>query len=1088
MNVEVVSASAGTGKTHRLARVLVEALLGGAARPEGVVAITYTKRAAAELSSRIRGALLERGRADLAGRVRDGYLGTIHAVCQRLLREHALEAGLSPFLEPLPESERARLLDQALARVLARREGELNELARRLSVEAWKEDLRKIVDRARENGMDAEALAGSARRSREGLLGLLPAAPSDGVAFRAAVRAALEGALPSLAAAADAGETAVARRRIAAARELHADLVRFGGRPAWKDLLQLGQALDVKKLLHVTGPLVELARRHHETADFRDDLRRYQELVFAIAGEALGAFSAEKAASRVVDFGDMLAHAHALLGRPGVREALAPRLDLVLVDEFQDTSPLQLAVVAALGAIARRSVWVGDRKQAIFGFQGSDPELMSDAAAEVLGGRAPDVLGESRRSRPPLVDAVSEVFVRALAPAGFPEEQVRLRAAHADPAELAAQPALRAWRWSKEAVERDGARVRASEPHAVAAGVEALLADPPLVRERFEGTDAFRTRPARRADVAVLAFSNDRCRQIAAALRDRGIPARVSLAGLAGTPEAILALAALGLVADPADGVAALEASWLGGAAADPDGWLSRRIAEIAAWRAAREASPGERLPRPPAFDDDPRVRRLREAAAEARHLSPAEALDLALRAGGVVEVVRAWPDPGQRLANLEALRAEARAFEDLCRARRSAATAVGLHAHLAAGGEGTAEGQAQPTAEDAVTVSTWHGAKGLEWPVVVLAHLDHDRARSVFEPAVEPAARFDFGAPLAGRWVRFWPWPYAGMSKGLALADAAARTPEAGRARDRGERERLRLLYVGFTRAKDLLVLVARADGGDGAATPALDPLRGAGGAPVLALPFDAEEGAGAWAAGGRSWPCPVATFSGLPPGRPATPAPTRAWYAAGARRPRPPEILNPSTEPFPGEARVVGVTPLAGRRALEGSGPSLREVGDAIHAFLAADAGGEAGGEAARRTAMARRLLEAHGVEGRLSPATLLDAAAALRAHLEARFPGARWFREWPVRARLPGEPPRLLVGEVDLFLELEDGFVVVDHKSFPGGADERDRRLVDAWAPQLAWYARALAGALGKPLRAAFVHLPLRGELAEVAFDGP
>jgi ATP-dependent helicase/nuclease subunit A len=73
-------------------------------RPEGVVAITYTKKAAAELQSRIRTALIRAGRADLAARVRDGYPGTVHSVCERLLRELALEAGHSPWLEPIAES------------------------------------------------------------------------------------------------------------------------------------------------------------------------------------------------------------------------------------------------------------------------------------------------------------------------------------------------------------------------------------------------------------------------------------------------------------------------------------------------------------------------------------------------------------------------------------------------------------------------------------------------------------------------------------------------------------------------------------------------------------------------------------------------------------------------------------------------------------------------------------------------------------------------------------------------------------------------------------------------------------------------
>ena len=85
--------------------------------------------------------------------------------------------------------------------------------------------------------------------------------------------------------------------------------------------------------------------------------------------------------------------------------------------------------------------------------------------------------------------------------------------------------------------------------------------------------------------------------------------------------------------------------------------------------------------------------------------------------------------------------------------------------------------------------------------------------------------------------------------------------------------------------------------------------------------------------------------------------------------------------------------------------------------------------------------------------------------------------------MRARLAGDPPRLLVGEVDLFLELPDGFVLVDHKSFPGTEKERDRRLVEEYAPQLGWYAGALEKALGKPLKAALIHLPIRGEMARM-----
>jgi ATP-dependent exoDNAse (exonuclease V) beta subunit len=1097
VTVEVVSASAGTGKTTRLSRDVFTALLDGSARPEGVVAITYTVKAAGELESRIRSALLEEGRPDLAARIRDGYLGTIHSVCQRLLREFALEAGLSPFLEPIPESERRHLFDRSLSRAVAGKESRLNELARRLSLDDWREELRQIVDKARENGMDAAALQASARASRETFGKILAPVTLEADGYAERFRSQLDQVAPALqAAAAAAPGNASAQARAAEASRLQAETRRFG-LPPWKDQLQLASTIDLKNLRPVTGELVDLVRAHHESASFQGELLELQAALFELAAQAIEALSAEKAASRVLDFGDMLALAHRLLERPAVQEALRARLDLVLVDEFQDTSPIQLAVVAALGAVARRSIWVGDRKQAIFAFQGSDPELMSAAIDWALEGKPPDILGTSYRSRKPLVELVSDLFSSALAPHGFPAEQVRLVAARPDPEPLAQAPAVESWRWIPEKADRGGETVAASEAHAVAAGVQTLLASPPMIRERVEG-GADRLRPAARLDVAVLAFSNDRCREIAAALQARGIPARVSLEGLTSEPESLLVRAALALLADPSDGIAALELSWLGGhGAADPDGWLSRRMVEVAEWRAAREEAEerGERGPvHPQPFAGDPRVAALRSATAA--HLSPAEALDLALRAGGIPELLRTWPEPERRLANVEALRAEARAYEELCAARRTAATVLGLVQHLAELGE-DAE-QAAPSAEDAVHVTTWHGAKGLEWPVVVLSHLDFARRRSVFDVAVEPAASFDFAAPLADRWVRYWPWPYGRMTKGLALLTAADLSPEAARTSTRERKERARLLYVGFTRARDLLVAIAKVDPKRGPVVPALAPLDDEEGKPTISFPFEASEGTSAVRVGDRDWQCTVRAPSGLPC-EPAPAARTEiGWYAAGPRVKRPPERLNPSSEPRGGAAKLVSVLPLAGRQQLAAGAVDMGPVGDAIHAFLAADqlpfavsvsprSGPESnrgtGTDDSARSALASRLLAAHGVQGVIDPRALLAVSDALRRWLGERYLGATWLREWPVRARIPGDPSRLLVGEVDLCLELPDGFVLVDHKSFPGGERERDRRVVEEWAPQLGWYASALEKALGKPLKAAYIHLPIRGEMVEV-----
>ncbi len=1085
MNVEVVSASAGTGKTTRLAKDLLAALADGTARPEGVVAITYTKKAAGELESRIRSALLEKGMPDLAARVRDGYIGTVHAVCQRLLREFALEVGLSPWLEPIPESQRRRLFEEALSNVLAGRHAAIAPLARRLAIDDWTTLVRNIVDAASENGLGSAELARSRDESVRTLATLLPLVAIGRDEYRkkfADEIAAVEKRLNALAAE-DGTKAARGRARIAA--QLQA-AVRRQGLPSWSDQVAVLKEFAVAKLRPAVGKLLDLVNGHLGCEELHADLRDFTVALFDVAADALDAFGAAKRTARVVDFGDMLAQAVAVLRQPEVARALSTKLDLVLVDEFQDTSPMQLAVVMGLGALAKRSIWVGDRKQAIFSFQGSDPELMGAAMAHAMAGRPLDVLGVSHRSRPALVDLTSEVFARVLAPHGFAEKEVRLTTdpSHPDPEALAAEPVVELWAWPPEKRVDDGKTVSAKEPVAVAAGVEALLASGMVVRERRTPDGRQPLHAISRRDVAVLARRNEDCRKIAAALRDCGIPALVALGDLMTTPEARLARSALALVADPSDGIAAMDVSYLGGGAGgDPDRWLGERLEAVRAWRVRREEADAKGEPPPPApvpFEGDPRVAALRTLREAARQLSPTEALDEAIRTVDLIALCRTWPEPAQLLANLEALRAEARAYEELCRVRRSACTASGLVEHLdGLRDEKDSNRQAIASDEDAVTVSTWHTAKGLEWPVVVLATLDDVRPPDPFGVSVEAAPAFAPGEPLKDRWIRFWPWPY-GKKEKPALGPMADASPEGARVARRDVCERLRLLYVGFTRARDLLVLEAQVHPANGAKSAVLNAAVDAAEQRVLTLPFGAEAGLAEIALGDKRWPCRVRRLSGLPAPAVAREEPARRWYDAGPQVQRPREILNPSSEaPRPVKARIVGVIPLAGRVALKVAASDMGPLGDAVHGFLAADPSGD---PAARRN-IAERLLAAHGVAGTLTPDDLLRFADALATYLDARFPGAVWRREWPLRARLADRGyPRLLRGEVDLFLELPDGFVLVDHKSFPGGKAERDARLVE-YAGQLGWYARALEAALGKRLRAAFIHLPIRGEIVEV-----
>ena len=111
--------------------------------------------------------------------------------------------------------------------------------------------------------------------------------------------------------------------------------------------------------------------------------------------------------------------------------------------------------------------------------------------------------------------------------------------------------------------------------------------------------------------------------------------------------------------------------------------------------------------------------------------------MDAAIASANLVELLCTWPDPAQRLANLEALRGAARAYEERCRVERCAGTVAGLVEHLGTLDEQKdADLQAVPGTDNAVVVSTWHSAKGLERPVVVLASLDFSKDRDAWNRA----------------------------------------------------------------------------------------------------------------------------------------------------------------------------------------------------------------------------------------------------------------------------------------------------------------------------------------------------------------
>jgi len=217
-------------------------------------------------------------------------------------------------------------------------------------------------------------------------------------------------------------------------------------------------------------------------------------------------------------------------------------------------------------------------------------------------------------------------------------------------------------------------------------------------------------------------------------------------------------------------------------------------------------------------------------------------------------------------------------------------------------------------------------------------------------------------------------------------------------------------------------------------------------------------------------------------PAPRDATPG---LGYVAAGPRPYPPAIVVPSDMPppnaeAPGDARVE--LEACGERIVLSGAPDMQVVGEAIHGFLAADRPTLA---AAERRQIAAGLLARWQVATVLRPDDLLTASDRLRAWVERRFPDAVWHREWPLLHRQPNGT--VVRGTADLVIEHANGFAVVDHKSFPGTAEQAIARAV-GYAGQLAAYADAVAAARRRPVTECWVHLPVLGAMVPMRLAKP
>ena len=808
MNLErlkIISAGAGSGKTYRLTEEMVGLLSSGQVRPNGIIATTFTRKAAAELQERVRVKLLSEGLSKQADELTNALIGTVHGLGVKLLRRFAFEAGVSPQVDILPDGEQQQMFNQALAATLQiELIEEMDQLADQLGLTKrggffdWRQEVRQIVDIARANDFSLEDLRRSSEQSWASFAAFLP---DEKNITSADLHRRLEEELTSTIQSLEDGEdqtkktSTVVDRLKALRRELQ-----LRGFLHWHQWATIGKLDPGAKSRDAVAPIKEFAWQHQSLPAFRNNIQRFIQHLFDTAIAALQEYDDYKKRRGLIDYTDMEVLVCKLLDQPPVIAVLSRELDLLMVDEFQDTNPIQLAIFLKLSQLAKHSVWVGDPKQSIYGFRGAEPRLMR-AIIDAAGGVKPENIQiNSWRSRADLVYMVNALFCKAFP--NIPKDQVALepirlaegsKFAQAEPPEI--EDAIIHWHFQPDEGRRAPGKPWMEE--CIARSLKEWLEAKVYIVPKGESA----ARPARAGDVAILCRSNYSCATVAEALHRAGLKAAIARAGLLATAEIRLVLACLKYILSPDDSLSVAEILVL----------ASRLTIEEVIEDRLQYLEENQEVPyfkRPAWAQQQAFIGELDALRASLQETSSAETLNQVLETLDLRRCIVAWGNSEQRLSNIDQLRHLATEYEANCNNTHTAASLSGFLLWL--NQLAAAEQDMQGAAEDpnAVNVLTYHRSKGLEWPVVVCHNLDQKLRADVWGIDLVPEQEnVDLNEVLKGRWLRYWVNPYADQIGKTPLEDQISTSEAQKRKTAQALAEENRLLYVGLTRARDYVI-----------------------------------------------------------------------------------------------------------------------------------------------------------------------------------------------------------------------------------------------------------------------------------------
>ena len=1096
-HVTYISAGAGSGKTFTLTSILAELIIKGKATPEEFILTTFTDAAAAEFKEKAKAKIFEQQQtpryAEYAERLDQAMIGTIHSVAYTFVQKYWYLLGISPNLKILDDEQKKFFISQILASMAPQTETDfLNDFCeqfgigysfdpksekRGLNYDFWKDDVKEIFEKSKSYNVK------DLKQSREKSLAFAEEITGeenpnfDTQMFKDLMEDLVNN---------DDGKN---KKRISQIKQysflvsktLH--IKDLSGFKSFLEKLPVGlQKLPLVK------PTIDSLNNIYLSKKVKDYVIKYINLIFDYAQKAQAAFEEYKEKQHLIDFTDMETYFLELLDIPEVQQDIRDSYKYVFVDEFQDSSPIQVQIFDKLSEIVgsdqaddlivtvgtgkdahdfhtHNSIWVGDFKQAIYGFRGADTEL-TKAVADIIAQKqvtAPkqyniDSLDTSYRSLKGIVEFTNAVFTPAFAEV-LTKEQVELKPKRETPDDF---QSLICWK-----VEGKNADLRSQD-----------LAS--QIAKRIKNGDA-------PTDYAVLAWDKESLNALGEELKKLHIPVCRSLEIDESRDELTLLSAFLNLVNNTKDNYSKAVIAFLTqknfsvGKLIDSkleyNDEFKKALEKVEASKKAKEAGEEEADEKdekeeapllPDYLSDNELISKFMERVNFYKVQTIHNLVESLIVGLDLYSVGRSWKDASDTDETFDALIEASYNYEERCQQTGLPPTINGFIDYCKKNTKSSGS-------KNGVTLTTFHSSKGLEWKNVILLSLDKDAddEQSIFKFDVFGVQKYHETAPSEADLyppmiINLMPTIFKGRN---VVPETAMKIKASSRYKSicaTSISETIRLLYVAITRAKDKLILAT--NGG----TEGLHIFKCLGCNVADGYSFEPDKCIDLFSLGDQH----QFLFERIALAEDETIQQTqykKYLLNTGSSDVKAVRDLMPSSMKG-GEVQAELIDcgePITVTGTYEAS-----ELGTCVHdIFCVAES---------KNDDQIADMVKAYGFDSNLPASGQIKKSwNALTQWLQSSFgPAQKQYHELPFKHKLASG--QIVSGSMDYVWETAEGCVVVDYKTFPGLkkdlTDKKSHFYVGKYKGQLACYEQALVAA-GKKVIAKYLYYPMVGVLVKM-----